>query len=197
MFMKYISSIFCLYYRRVSILHDRMRALTKAHLNDGSMTRAGLGNTSVGMASPDVSIVDSNLADGFSFETMLMIGSEHLLLLHIRGEETKVVRFNTIRCTANSKRIDSCSAIASTKISIRCHRSRQCPIVWRACAASNKSRRHRDSPSTRCPKEISVGRMSDRKKLLQKSSTLRSDLRINRIDWLVTISEITALTEES
>ena len=98
---------------------------------------------------------------------------------------------------ANTKRIDSSPAIASTKISMRCHRLRPCPIARRASVSSNKSPMQRQSPSTRCPKERSVGRMSYRKKLLQKSRALRSDLRNNRIDWLDTIPVITALTEES
>ena len=85
-------------------LHDLMEAHTTAPLNDGSPTRAVRCEHSDGISTLDVTLVDTAMADRFSWETIAELGSDHLPLLLIWSEDIKVERDHTRR---RPKRIGS------------------------------------------------------------------------------------------
>ena len=59
---------------RSSVLHDWMEASTRIVLCDGSQTRAAMGDPSAGISTPDVSLVDTVMADRFPREAIHELG---------------------------------------------------------------------------------------------------------------------------
>ena len=74
-----------------------MEAHTKVVLNDGLQTRATRGYQNAEFNTPDVSLVLAAMAEGFSWETIPELGSDHLPLLPIGDKNTKFERDHTRR----------------------------------------------------------------------------------------------------
>ena len=82
---------------RGSALHDWIKAHSKVLLNYGSPVQAARCDQSVGISMVDVTLVDTVMADSFSWETIAELGSDNLQLLLIWGEDIKVERDHTRR----------------------------------------------------------------------------------------------------
>ena len=84
---------------RGSAHQDWMEAHSKLLLNDGSPTRIASYDQSAGIFTPHVSLVDTLLADRFTWKTIPELGSAHLPLLPILGVDIKLERDHTRRRT--------------------------------------------------------------------------------------------------
>ena len=64
-------------------------------LNDGSLSRAAMGDQSDEISMTDVSLEDTVLDHRFSLKTIIVLGSNRLLLLLIWDKNIKVERVHT------------------------------------------------------------------------------------------------------
>ena len=108
-----------------------MVAHSKVVLNDGSPTRAMRGDKSAGISRPDVSLVETDMASRFSWETIPVLGTDHLPLLFIWDKDIKVECVHTRRRSNYPKHFGLSSTNASITVSIQCYQLGPCQNVWR------------------------------------------------------------------
>ena len=72
---------------RGSALYYWMERHARVLRNEGSPTRAARCDKSAGISAPDVSLVDTVMADRFTLETISELGSDHFPLLFKWGED--------------------------------------------------------------------------------------------------------------
>ena len=88
--------------------------------NDGSPTRAAMGDQSAGISTLDVSLVDMAMVHRFSWETIPELGSDDLPLLPIWDNDIKMEWDHTKVVPTTSNKIDLYSMNASITASMRC-----------------------------------------------------------------------------
>ena len=173
------------------------RSSTMAMLNDGKPTRAARFQQGCGLSAPDITIVNSEAADRFSWQPLNELSSDHSPIL---------VKWNQLVKTERAQRRVRPNFQKADWNIFRARLAEYQPLLVAVTDPATKLKTFVDCiqkaaaiavPQKVCRKKETPWMNADLKTLMQERNRLRRDMGANRDAWVAKTREVLEKTQEA